>query len=363
MGVKIREIVKSNIIKTNDLMNSIVAVDASNILAALIGFSSRIENAAYITDRTQKIISHLYGLLYRVSFYYSNGILPIFCFDGRDSELKRKITKDLLADFLFSEKLYQKAIERRDLKAAHNIALSKEYLWTNVLNESRLLLGAMGVPIIESPASAEAQCAHLVSSNVANFAVSQDYDILVFGCPRTVQNLSKSRRRKQRGKWVYEKVNTQLVDLNQNLRVWGIDRFQLVDMTILVGNDYFSGVQNLGAKRSLSLVKKNRNLEKIIQIYSKKYDFTYLTHEVIKNIRKIFLFPDIVNLTGNIHWNAPDTSRVVSFLCQNHHLNRERVEKAMSILSRSYYKCLTNFKSAIKTHVTSQKSLDIYLTD
>ena len=47
-------------------------------------------------DRTQRPFSHLSGLLYRIIFYYQKKIFPIFCFDGRDSEFKRLVTKDML---------------------------------------------------------------------------------------------------------------------------------------------------------------------------------------------------------------------------------------------------------------------------
>ena len=209
MGVKLQNIINREIIGYPQLAGNIIAVDAPNIVMALFNFARKNPdgtNAELILDRTQRPISHLYGLLYRLNFYYSKKIFPIFCFDGRDSELKRLITKDQLKDFRFTQNWYESALKSGNREKAKEIALSKEYLWQNIMLESKQLLGALGVPYIESPASAESQCAYLVKQGVATHSNSQDFDSLLFGCPSLLQNLSKSLRRKVQGKWTYNKV-------------------------------------------------------------------------------------------------------------------------------------------------------------
>lgn len=76
-------------------------------------------------------------------------------------------------------------------------------MWQNIIQESKQRLGALGVPYIDSPASAESQCAYLVKKGIVNFPNSQDFNSLLFGCPRVIQNLYKSSRRKIQGKWQY----------------------------------------------------------------------------------------------------------------------------------------------------------------
>ncbi|MFX1237178.1 MAG: hypothetical protein ACFFAS_14900 [Promethearchaeota archaeon] len=357
MGIKLRDIVSSKSIQKRELKNAIVAIDGPNIVSALLNYSRNGTHPSPMIDRTQRVISHLYGLLYRVNFLYSIGILPIFCFDGRDSNLKRIITKDLLKDFLHADKLYREAIKNWDRTAAKNIALGKEYMWPNILKESKMLLNSIGVPLIESPASAESQCSQLVSTGIANFANSQDYDSLLFGCPRTLRNLSKSYRRKQNGRWIYEKVQPEVVNLKENLRSWGINRFQLVDIAILVGNDYFSGIRNIGAKTALLLIKKYEDLEGVIRSQRKIYDFSRLDPELIKQVRNIFLLPRVIKNTDKLHWNAPDSSKITKLLCSEHHLNTERVKKSLNTLSKNYNKCLRSFKFDSKMGKTIQKSL------
>jgi len=226
MGVKIQELILKSKLTLAQLRRKVIAIDAPNIIFSLLNFSyknQRFDLSNLMTDRTQRAISHLYGLLFRLNFYYNNQILPIFCFDGRDSELKRIVSKDHLNDFRVVKKWYQDALKNGDTVLARKISLGKEFLWPNIIEESKILINALGIPILDSPASAESQCAYLVKNKVADYANSQDFDSLVFGCPLILQNLSKSLRRKVQGKWVYKKVDPTLISLETNLNRLNID--------------------------------------------------------------------------------------------------------------------------------------------
>ena len=361
MGVKLQDLVIKKVVNYPELAGRIIAIDTPNIIMGLFNFvrkGSDGTNAGLILDRTQRPISHLYGLLYRLNFYYSKKIFPIFCFDGRVSELKRIITKDQLNDFRFVQQWYRKAIQSGNRGVAKEIALSKEYMWQNIILESKQLLGALGVPYIESPASAESQCAYLVKQNIAHYSNSQDYDSLLFGCPLMIQNFSKSLRRKVQGKWKYTKVTPVSIDLKKSLKKLEISQFQLVDIGLLIGTDYFPGIKGLGPKKSSVLMRKLKKVETVIIQERDKYDFSNLTPEIIKKIRKLFLFPEINKSTNSFHWNRPNKSVVTKLLCEEHHLNKERVENNLNKLSNNYEKCKRHFLNMKNLHKSHQLTLD-----
>ena len=84
MGVKLQNIVVRKQIDFHDLQGKIIAIDAPNIIMGLFNFTRKNPDGTYaglILDRTQRPISHLYGLLYRVNFLYKKNIFPIFCFE------------------------------------------------------------------------------------------------------------------------------------------------------------------------------------------------------------------------------------------------------------------------------------------
>lgn len=361
MGVKLQDIILRNTIEINKLAGKVLAVDAPNIIMGLFNFAQKNSDGSHaglILDRTQRPISHLYGLLYRINFYYSKNIFPIFCFDGLDSELKKIKTKDRLNDFRFTQKLYNSAYHSGDRQLVRQIAMSREYLWPNIIKESKQLLGTLGVPYLNAPASAESQCAQLVKNKIAHFSNSQDFDSLLFGCPKVIQNLSKSLRRKVRGKWKYEKVTPYSINLKENLNRLEIDQFQLVDMALLIGNDYFPGIRNIGPKHALKFIKNHRNLEQVIKSKGKEYDFSSLTHDIRMNVRKIFLLPDVLTRYEDIIWNMPSEQQVNTLLCEEHYLNKERVQKNLLKFNTNFEKCKAYFESNSNNSIIVQKTVD-----
>ena len=362
MGVKLQELVLRTPIELSQLEGKIIAIDAPNIIFSLLNFSYKNKQYDYsnlMTDRTQRVISHLYGILFRVNFYYSKHTFPIFCFDGRDSELKRIVTKDQLHDFRVVKKWYQNAIHNGNLEFARKIALGKEFLWPNIIEESKKLLNAIGVPYVESPASAESQCAQLVKNKTVHFANSQDFDSLLFGCPLLIQNLSKSLRRKVQGRWVYHKVSPLLIELEAVLQRLHLDQFQLVDLAILIGTDYNQGVQKIGPKTALEFIKKYDHLENVISHKSSQFEFSHLTPELLIKIRKIFHTPEILNAVQDFYWDPPQMEKIIELLCEDHTLNKEKVENNIKKTIENYFECRKYFENMKTRPKIVQKTLNM----
>jgi len=361
MGVKLKEIITRKEVDFQKLAGKIIAVDAPNIIMSLFNFSRKNPDGSYgglILDRTQRPISHLYNLIYRVNFFYSKKMFPVFVFDGKVSELKRVITKNQLKDYLFTKKWYEEAMNSGRRDVAREIASSREYLWQNIIEESKQLIGALGVPYIESPGAAEAQCAHLVKRGIVHFSNSQDFDSLLFGCLSLIQNLSKSLRRKIHGKWRYEKIIPLRTNLKNNLKKLGISIFQLVDLSLMIGTDYFPGVTQIGPKKGLKFIKQYKTIENIILAQGKSYDFSQLTRNIIRQVRKIFLFPEVNEKETSFFWNPPHKTQVLSLLCEEHFLNKERVSNNLDKLEVSYKKCKNHFVNEKGNVKLRQLSID-----
>lgn len=63
-------------------------------------------------------------------------------------------------------------------------------------DECKELLKVMGIPYIEAPCEAEAQCAELAKSGKVFAAASEDMDTLTFGTPVLLRHLTFSEARK-----------------------------------------------------------------------------------------------------------------------------------------------------------------------
>lgn len=363
MGIKIKDILITHQIDVKDLAGKIIAVDGPNIILQLLKYSHNKQGffeSNYMLDGTRRIISHLYGLLYRISFYYSKKMFPIFCFDGKIHPYKRLITKDQLHDFQYTRQRYFEAINAHNIEQAQQIATGKEFMWINTIQEAKKILSYMGVPYIDSPASAESQCAALIKGKVADLTISQDFDCIVHGCSHQIQNLSKSRVRKINKVWQYSKIPIILIKLNENLKNWGVDIFQLVDMVMLIGTDYNNGIKGIGPKLALRLIKKFGNIESVIINNRKKYDFSALNEEIIGEVRKIFLFPEVLNKISKINWKVPQIEKISEFLCEDHTLNSQRVKNNTEILISNYKKCVFYFEKK-KLKIPTQQKIYSYI--
>ncbi len=223
--------------------------------------------------------------------------------------------------------------------------------------ESKQLLGSLGVPCINSPASAESQCAQLVKDKVSHYSNSQDFDSLLFGSPRTIQNLSKSRKRKLHGRWTYQKIALVQINLKESLKKLNVNQFQLVDMAIFIGNDYFKGIKNIGPKHAHKFLLKHKSLERVIHEEKNAYDFSLLTPGIISKVRKIFLLPEVINRYQDIRWNYPNEQKTFLLLCEDHHLNAKRVQKNLGVFSTNFEKCQKYFDARKSNRRTVQNTL------
>lgn len=346
MGVKLRTLVEPQPIGYNLLEGSVMAIDGPNIVYSLVSFRRKGSERSIILDRTQRPISHLYGIIDRINFLYSKKISPIFCFDGRVSPLKRKVTKDALNDYRFIKSEYANALKHNDTKKMKQIATSSEYFWPHLMEESKSLISALGIPVINSPGAAEAQCAELVRLRIATNCNSQDYDALLFGAPNVIRNFNKSAR-----------TYPSQLNLNSVLKRLKISYFQLIDLAILIGTDYNKKIQGIGPKTALKLIIKHKSLENIIASESNSHNFNNLPKNLIRSVRNTFIFPEVLRKFEDIAYNRPNTTKVLDLLCTEHYLNKKRVEKALKSICVQYRKTVETQKKEFKRKSSHQQTL------
>ena len=152
---------------------------------------------------------------------------------------------------------------------------------------------------------------------------SQDYDSLLFGTPRLVQNLSIEGKRKIAGTLSYKNVDPLLINLSENLSHLGISQDQLIWLAIRVGADYApGGVKGIGPKKGLALVKQHAIPEALFS--SLKLVDNVDWKEVLSVFKSIPVTDDY-----SLSWKSVDRERVRSFLVEQHDFGSERVEKTL----------------------------------
>jgi flap endonuclease-1 len=324
MGVDIGDLFRWEKISMEDLHDRVIAIDAHNVLYQFLA-SIRQRDGTPLKDSKGQITSHLSGLFHRTANMVEAKIRPVFVFDGEPHPLKAKTLEERRKRKELAEKEWKEALEAGDLEKARLKAQQTSRLTDEMIDQSKKLLEALGIPFIQAPSEGEAQASIMVKKGDAFAVGSQDYDCLLVGSPVLVRNLTSSGRRKLPGKEAYAKVFPRQIRLKPNLKTLGITHEQLVDMAILIGTDFNDGIRGIGPKKSLKLIKQSGKIEKAIAELDQE---NLPSSEEIKEIRKIFLKPEIVD-DYELAWSPPENEKVIKILCDNYHFSRGRVEPVL----------------------------------
>jgi len=325
MGVKIGDLFKDEKVSYKDLQDRVIVIDAYNVLHQFLA-SIRGRDGSPLKNSKGEITSHLTGLFHRTGNMVEAKIRPVFAFDGKPHPLKARTLQERMHRKEIAEKQYKEAIEAGDLKKARSKAQQTGRLTDKMIDQTKELLDALGIPYVQAPSEGESQASYMVKKGHAFAVGSQDYDCLLVGSPILIRNLTSQGRRKLPGKEAYTPIYPKKIRLKVNLKSLGITQKQLVDMAILIGTDYNSGVKGIGPKKSLNLIKKNGNVENALATIGAKDAPSF---EEIKEIRKIFLEPNVTD-KYKLEWSGADNEKVIKILVDQHHFKQERVEPVLA---------------------------------
>lgn len=322
MGVDLGELFTKEQCSFEDFKNRVIAIDGHNVLHQFLAII-RQRDGTPLKDAQGRITSHLSGLFYRTANMVEACIRPVYVFDGVPHPLKARTIQQRKERKEQAEKAWKEALEKGDLETAKSKASQTSRVTNEIIQQSKDLLNALGIPYIQAPSEGEAQASHLVKKGDAYAVGSQDFDCLLFGTSILIRNLTSSERRKLPGKSAYTTVHPELIRLQPGLKSLEVTQEQLVDIAILIGTDFNDGIKGFGPKKSLQLIKKTGNLENALEAIPDASQ--HLQEHDIETIRRIFLTPDITK-EYSIQWSTPDPSRVIHIMCDEHQFSRERIE-------------------------------------
>jgi flap endonuclease-1 len=171
-----------------------------------------------LTNESGDTTSHLMGMFYRTLRMADNGIKPLYVFDGKppvlkSGELAKRVARKNEAAKQLEEMKEVGEAEDVERFSRRTVRVTREHN-----DECKRLLKLMGVPYIESPTEAEAQCAVLAKAGKVYAAASEDMDTLCFESPILLRHLTFSEQRKE---------PIQEIHLDKVLEGLGMDRKQV----------------------------------------------------------------------------------------------------------------------------------------
>jgi flap endonuclease-1 len=339
MGTKLGDIVDATAISLNDLSGKKLAIDAFNTIYAFLS-SIRQPDGTPLSDRQGRVTSHLSGLFYRNISLLENGIYPVYVFDGEATKLKAKEQQKRrdIREAAYVE--WQTAKSEGRIEDALKAAKGSSRLTSPMIEESKILLTALGIPVIQAPSEGEALAAQMARDGMVWASASQDNDSLLYNCPRMIRNLSLSGRRRGGRSKTYKLISPELIDLDMNLRLLEVTREQLIDLAILIGTDYNDSVTGVGPKTALKMIKKHGSLEDIESAFKRsknpkdKEKYAELQDIPYTEIREIFLNPPKIEITTP-EWSNPQSDELHRILCAEHDFSESRVQKSLERLTNA----------------------------
>jgi flap endonuclease-1 len=316
MGINLRDIITPHEIEWNELSGKIIAIDAMNNLYQFLA-TIRQPDGTPLTDANGNPTSHLTGLFYRSIRIYEHGIKLCYVFDGKPWEYKAKELERRKEIKTKAELKWKEALEAGDLKTAKKYASMTSRFTPEMKEESKQLLKAMGIPVVEAPSEGEMQCAYMAKTGKVYATASQDYDSLLCGSPLLIRNLT-----------MVEKYHLELIRLDEVLKELRISQDNLIDMALMIGTDFNTGIKGIGPKKALKAVK-NGNLQLLKQLEVEPS----LLHEVFKN--------PIHTDDYKLEWTQPSEEAVLHILVDNHDFSETRVKHGLTRLNEAYNKTIT----------------------
>lgn len=169
-------------------------------------------------SETGETTSHLLGMFYRTLRMVDNGIKPLYVFDGappklKSGELAKRFARKHEATEAVEEAKETGTAEDVEKFSRRTVRVTREHN-----DECKKLLKLMGIPYIEAPTEAEAQCAVLARAGKVYAAASEDMDTLCFDSPILLRHLTYAEQRKE---------PIQEIHLDRVLEGLGMDRKQV----------------------------------------------------------------------------------------------------------------------------------------
>ncbi|KAL5138572.1 Flap endonuclease 1 [Glycine soja] len=304
-----------------------IAIDASMSIYQFLIVVGR-SGTEMLTNEAGEVTSHLQGMFSRTIRLLEAGIKPVYVFDGKPPDLKKqelakRYSKRAEATEDLSEALETANKEDIEKFSKRTVKVTKQHN-----DDCKRLLRLMGVPVVEAPSEAEAQCAALCKAGKASSyllcvygVASEDMDSLTFGAPKFLRHLMDPSSKK---------IPVMEFEVAKILEELNMTMDQFIDLCILSGCDYCDSIRGIGGLTALKLIRQHGSIENILENLNKER-YQIPDNWPYQEARRLFKEPLVITDEKelDIKWSSPDEEGLITFLVNENGFNRDRVTKAI----------------------------------
>lgn len=335
-----------------------IAIDASMSIYQFLIVVGR-SGTEMLTNEAGEVTSHLQGMFSRTIRLLEAGLKPVYVFDGKPPDLKKQELAKRFSRRADATEDLTEALETGNKEEIEKFSKRTVKVTKQHNEDCKKLLRLMGVPVIEAPSEAEAQCAALCKSGKVYAVASEDMDSLTFGASKFLRHLMDPSSRK---------IPVMEFDITKILEELNLTMDQFIDLCILSGCDYCDSIRGIGGQTALKLIRQHGSIENILEnINRERYqipdDWPY------QEARCLFKEPQVFSDDEqlDIKWSAPDEEGLITFLVNENGFNSDRVTKAIEKIKtaknkssqgrlESFFKPVVSSSIPIKRKETEDKA-------
>lgn len=309
----------------NDFKGKKIAIDISILLYQVV-ISVR-NSGADLTNKKGEITSHILGLFNKTYKLLMKGIIPVYIFDGKPPEIKRRVL-DMRKNVRkkAEEKMALAETEEEKIKYfKRSVIITKKQL-----EECRELLDLMGVPYIDAPEEADSQCAWLAKNNFVDAVLTEDMDILTFGSPYIIRNLISFKKKP---------VEISLEKIKEKFD-WTQEQF--IQFCVLLGCDYCEHLIDSNCYQIYDhFQENNKDIDLVLNKLKQNINYSE-TVNYFKN-------PNINKLDDEFSIKLPDLVNLNDLLVNKYGLIKYKIQNKLNHLIIAYSKISHNDNSVSLT--------------
>jgi 5'-3' exonuclease len=265
-----------------------------------------IDASLYIHKYLHSYNDILLGFTNQIIRLLSAKILPVYVFDGKPPKEKKDVIKarldrkqrinNKIKDIETSINLTAGNSSDELLEKMNKLKRQVVNVNKNDIDNLKKLLDIFEIPYICANSEADIICAELTKRNIVHACLSDDMDLLVFGCKKIIRIVEGV---------IYE------YDLNSILLKLNITYEQFVEMCILIGCDYIKNLK-INPELAYNYIKKYNNILNFDQ------NIIQTNHIDIINAKNIFInhscLIENIDINTNVNFNL---NKILEFLKNN----------------------------------------------
>lgn len=204
----------------------------------------------------------------------------------------------------------------------------------DMMKDAKRLVKLLGVPMVEAPCEAEAQCAELCKMGLAFGTATEDMDALTFGTNFLMRGFNS------------KKEPICQIELARVLADFEMTQAEFIDLCILCGCDYTHSIGGMGPVTAFKLIKEHGSIEpimeKVVNVVNadpeKKKKFIVPDNFLYKESRELFVTPDVNRdkeaLQKAIVWDKPYEEELKEWLTKEKGFAENKVESGLERLKK-----------------------------